>query len=98
MSTTSATSSKSRSRAKAAKITKPPVVPSLHLVMIASTVGLIVLTMVAYYFAPTEKAAHFLSLTTLLVGFLTGKLSNSFGKKIDGTDKDDPEADGDDSE
>jgi uncharacterized membrane protein YbhN (UPF0104 family) len=95
MSTTAST--KSRARAKAVpKVTTPPVVPPLHLVMIASTVGLIVLTMVAYYFAPTEKAAHFLSLTTLLVGFLTGKLSNGFGQKFDGTDKE--RGDGDDSE
>jgi hypothetical protein len=98
MSTSSQSSAKPRSRAKAAKVTTPPVVPSLHLVMIAVTGGLTIFSGIAYFFAPPGKEQVFAQAMTLCLGFVTGKLSNSFGKKIDGTDKDEPKADGDDSE
>ncbi len=57
-------------------------VPPLHLVMIVSTVFLIVASGFAYFFAPPDKSAFFLAIATSMVGFLSGKLSNGFGKPL----------------
>lgn len=55
-------------------------VPPLHLVLIYVCAGILVLSGIAYYYAPAEKSAAFLAVMTALVGFLTGKFSNGFGK------------------
>lgn len=67
-------------------------VPPLHLVLIYVCAGLLVLSGIAYFFAPADKSAAFLAVMTALVGFLTGKFSNGFGKPILPRDLD---ADGD---
>ena len=57
-------------------------VPPLHLVLIYVCSGILVLSGIAYYFAPADKSAAFLAVMTALVGFLTGKFSNGFGKPM----------------
>ena len=57
-------------------------VPPLHLVLIYVCSALLVLAGVAYYFAPADKAIAYLGLMLTLVGFLTGKMSNGFGKPM----------------
>jgi hypothetical protein len=53
--------------------------------MICATLLLAVLAGVAYFFAPDSKAAQYSTIITLMLGFLTGKLSNSFGKSLSST-------------
>ncbi|MCW3060598.1 MAG: hypothetical protein JWQ02_2419 [Capsulimonas sp.] len=60
----------------------PSPVPSLHFVMIVSSVGLIVLSMCLYMFAPPGKEQTIAGVMTLMLGFLTGKLSNQFGRPL----------------
>lgn len=57
-------------------------VPPLHLVLIYSCSGLSVLAGLAYFFAPPGKAETFAGILLVLTGFLTGKMSNSFGKPM----------------
>ena len=69
--------------------------PNVHYVMACSTVGLLVLCLVLYMFAPTGKELLYASTITGLIGFLTGKFTNSFGKvpdlvpQVHATEKDD---------
>lgn len=57
-------------------------VPPLHLVLIYTCGLLTVLCGVAYFFAPAGKAETFAGALMALLGFLTGKMSNSFGKPM----------------
>jgi hypothetical protein len=50
--------------------------------MIVAAVALIVLAMVMYFFAPSGKTEMFAGVAASLVGFLTGKFSNGFGKPM----------------
>lgn len=60
-------------------------VPNLHFVMIVSSVLLILISMIFYFFAPGEKATQYMSIISLMIGFLTGKLSNGFGQRLTAT-------------
>lgn len=53
-------------------------VPALHVYMM--NVGLVVMlaAMLAYFFAPADKAPAFGALMTTAMGFLVGKYSNNF--------------------
>lgn len=57
-------------------------VPPLHLVLIYSCTSLSVLSGLAYFFAPAGKAETFAGVLLTLIGFLAGKMSNSFGKPL----------------
>lgn len=55
-------------------------VPPLHLVLIYTCGLLTVLCGAAYFWSPPGKAETFAGALMALLGFLTGKFSNSFGK------------------
>ncbi|MEO7718734.1 MAG: hypothetical protein ABIY70_21255 [Capsulimonas sp.] len=57
-------------------------VPGLHYVMICASVGLIVLSMLLYMVASPGKEQTIAGVMTLMLGFLTGKLSNQFGRPL----------------
>lgn len=82
---------------KAARPTGKPV-PPLHLVMIVCAFGLVVLSGTAYAFVPADRATFFSGIALTMVGFLTGKLSNSFGKPFVDNGGGGREASGDDGD
>lgn len=57
-------------------------VPPLHLVLIYVAGMLVILAGAAYFYAPAGKAETFAGIMLTLVGFLTGKFSNGFGKPM----------------
>lgn len=57
-------------------------VPPLHLVQIYVAGMLVIMAGAAYFYAPAGKAETFAGVMLTLVGFLTGKFSNGFGKPI----------------
>lgn len=58
-------------------------IPQMHLVMILSTVGLIILFSFFYHTtADKEKMVNYSSLVLTLVGFMIGKLTNMFGQPM----------------
>lgn len=69
-------------------------VPPLHLVLIYSSTGLSILSGLAYFFAPPGKAETFAGVLLTLIGFLAGKMSNSFGKPMVPPDPVDEDGDG----
>ncbi|BDI27973.1 hypothetical protein CCAX7_000240 [Capsulimonas corticalis] len=77
---------------------QPSPVPSLHFVMIVASVSLIVLSMFFYMFAPSGKEQTFAGVITLMLGFLTGKLSNQFGRPLRAAASVDAVPDDDDDE
>jgi hypothetical protein len=60
-------------------------VPNLHFILICVTFLLLVLSGVAYAVVPDSRAAQFSTIISLMIGFLTGKLSNGFGKTLNVT-------------
>ena len=66
-------------------------IPDLHLVAIIITFFLSLVCLVLYFFAPADKAPQFMVVISLLIGHLTGKLSNAFGKPIAPLTKEDEE-------
>lgn len=59
--------------------------PNLHFWMLIITAGLVALSLLLHFFAPESKASEYTSTISLLLGFLTGKLSNGFGKPLSPT-------------
>jgi len=57
-------------------------VPNLHFVTILVTAVLLTVILLAYAVVPTSKEGLYVGLAGTLVGFLTGKLSNGFGKSL----------------
>ena len=53
-------------------------IPTLDIVMMAVTTGVLVLAMILYVFAPESKAEQLVAMMTLAGGFLFGKFSNRF--------------------
>lgn len=62
--------------------------PPLHLVLIVVCAVLTLASMFFYFFAPADKQLLFHTVITLLIGFITGKLTNSFGEPLSGNKKD----------
>ncbi|BDI29382.1 hypothetical protein CCAX7_14330 [Capsulimonas corticalis] len=58
----------------------PSPVPSLHYVMILASVAIILVSMILYLVAPQAKEVMFSGVALTTLGFLTGKLSNQFGR------------------
>jgi len=58
-------------------------VPNLHFVMIIVVFVMSIVCLVLYHFAPQNKEQLYSTVIIALLGFITGKFTNSFGKPID---------------
>jgi predicted membrane channel-forming protein YqfA (hemolysin III family) len=58
--------------------------PPLHLVMIVVSALVLIAAMFFYAFAPPQKEDMFGFVIASIIGFITGKLTNSFGKPFTG--------------
>jgi hypothetical protein len=57
-------------------------VPNLHFWMIIIIAVLVALCLVIYPFVPSGKETLYVTTSAALVGFLTGKFSNGFGRSM----------------
>lgn len=79
-------------------------VPNAHFLMILITAVLIAVCLAIYPFVPGAKEALYVGVAGTLVGFLTGKLTNNYGKSlslsptVNAAEADDAEAEAEDEE
>jgi len=57
-------------------------IPTEHMIMIWVSAAVLVLSGVAYLFAPANKSEAFLAIMTLSSGFIFGKFTNGFSRGI----------------
>lgn len=62
-----------------ARATTPKPVPTIHLVMIHIGFAIVLLSGIAYIFAPETRAPFFKDLALMGASFLFGKFTNGFG-------------------